>query len=146
MIFAMLLLQQFSSDFNQTSYKESIIIGAWYRLLLFLAICQKSQKLWHFEIFLKLKLFWHFEIFLNTGPEPYGAGNSKCSFSHNGAHPNFTLSSVQASIAHGPLVFQYHNFWQTLGKACVLSIPPHEECSLAVPNKSLISMMNLEDK
>ena len=47
------------------SMVNSSMLPPWgeYRLLPFLAICQK------------LKMLWHFEIFVNT--EPYGAGNFK---------------------------------------------------------------------
>ncbi len=83
------------------------------RLLLFLAIGQVLQNLWHFEILTlesKRKLWnisktvnsrakwikdcrakgelWHFEIFLNTGR--YAAGNAKVLFL-----PQFSLDTIQ---------------------------------------------------
>ena len=57
-IFERLLLQQFLSNFNQTSYKVSQLgdnIGYYFS--------QRLQKIWHFD------------FFLNTGR--YGAGNFK---------------------------------------------------------------------
>ena len=62
-IFETQLLQQFSSDFNQTSYKLSLSVAIKYSVLHFWVICQK------------LKILWHFEIFVNTGP--YEAVNFK---------------------------------------------------------------------
>ncbi len=67
------------------------------RLLLFLAISQVLQNLWHFEMAdcrvkwmidrrAKGKL-WHFEILINTGP--YAAGNFKVLFL-----PQFSLEPV----------------------------------------------------
>ena len=55
---------------------QGVLIIEQYRLLLFLAICQKLQKLWHFE------------IFLYTGP--HAAENFKVLFL-----PQFLLDLIQ---------------------------------------------------
>ncbi len=82
MIFEMLLLQHFSSDFNQTSYKVSYKSG--------------GDIDYYFSGNLpKIKLLWHFEIFLNTELYIYifswkfQSAISPTSFT--GVHPNFVM-------------------------------------------------------
>ncbi len=63
--FEMLLLQQFSSDFNEASYNVS----------------QSGADIGYYFIWWSAKNYkeiWHFETFLNTGP--YGAGSFKTLF------------------------------------------------------------------